>query len=158
MTGKQLKGMMIALVMLVISACIIPNEPHTNLTSEHINHLYLHNMLHVEALQHAKDVTHPGYAMYDVDGVVVTAEKEKPHTLYRISTSSVGAKTDKNIAIGSTVKDIVAAYGKKYIKKRSDQADYIMRYVDRENDITLSFYMLRDRVEHINLEATNFYK
>ncbi|CAH0229010.1 hypothetical protein SRABI96_02627 [Peribacillus sp. Bi96] len=136
----------------------------TDLSKENIDHIYLLETMDKYRKNHffsiAKDVSHPGYKMYNIDKNInkrITVDKSKKNKrIYRIETFDSSSKTSKNVSIGTSVKDFINIYGENYIERSSDQTDKIIEYIDRDNDIFISFFIYNDQVDGINLEVKDF--
>lgn len=135
----------------------------TNLSKENIDNIYLLDSLENYKKNHSfsisKDVSHPGYTIYNIDKNVnkqITVDKKKNSTIYRIEAFDSSSKTSKNVSVGTSVKDLIKIYGENYIERSSDQADKLIKYVDRDNNILISFFIYKDKVDGINLEVKDF--
>lgn len=162
--------LIITILVLIISfACFKLYEyktKTTNLSKENIDNIYLlDNMEKYNdkySFSIAKDVSHPGYEVYNIDKNVnklITVNKNKKNsTIYRIQTSDISSNTSKNVSIGTSVEDLIKIYGENYIERSSDQSDKLIEYVDRDNNILITFFIYKDKVDAITLEVKDFYK
>ncbi|MGP6150468.1 hypothetical protein [Priestia flexa] len=135
----------------------------TDLSNENIDHIYLlDNMESYETNHHfsiSQDVSHPGYKVYTIDEnkrITVKSGSHKNNVIYRIEAFDSNSKTSKNVSVGTSEKDLITAYGESYIERSSDQTDKVMEYVDRDKNILLSFFIYKNKVDGINLEAKDF--
>ena len=159
-------GVCIILGAVIFTTIIVKYNVHTDLSGENIDNLYLLSdvtaYIESKKLQPSEDVMHPGYTIYEFENVfaklLTVKEENGQNKIYRIGTSNLESKTSKNISIGSTVAELINIYGEEYTEHWSDQVDKLIKYKDKENDITLTFYIYQNKVDHINLEITDFYK
>ncbi|MFJ7755444.1 hypothetical protein ACQKGI_21090 [Peribacillus muralis] len=135
----------------------------TDLSNDNIIHLYLLDSLEKYQKRHSfsisKDVSHPGYEIYNIDENInkrITVDKTKNRTIYRIEAFDSSSKTSRNVSIGTSVTDLIHIYGENYRERSSDQTDKLIEYVDRDQDILLSFSIYEDQVDGINLEVKDF--
>jgi hypothetical protein len=136
----------------------------TDLSKENIDHIYLLDSMEKYRKNHffslAKDVSHPGYKMYNIDKNLnerITVHKgKKNNRIYRIETFDSSSKTSKNVSIGTSEKDLIKIYGGNYIERSSDQTDKLIEYIDQDNHILISFFIYKDKVDGINLEVKDF--
>ncbi|AOH56774.1 hypothetical protein ABE28_020590 [Peribacillus muralis] len=155
---------LVVAIMIFIGCTIYEYQTKTtDLSNENINHIYLLDSLEKYRKGHSfsisKDVSHPGYEIYNIDENInkrITVDKTKNRTIHRIEAFDSSSKTSRNVSIGTSVTDLIRIYGKNYRERSSDQTDKLIEYVDRDQDILLSFFIYEDQVEGINLEVKDF--
>jgi len=137
----------------------------TDLSKENIDNIYLLDNMESYQKNHTfsinKDISHPGYKIYDIDKndkkrITVKYKSKNNSIIYRIESFDPKSKTTKNVSIGTSVKDLIKAYGRNYIERSSDQADKLIEYVDNDKNILISFFIYKDKVDGINLEVKDF--
>ncbi|MBM5637784.1 hypothetical protein D8X92_14390, partial [Listeria ivanovii] len=82
------------------------------------------------------------YYYEDENYFVVSSDKSTHKVVYIENNQMINKlnlKTNKNIGIGSTKKEVISEYGDKYKKMNSDKYGKLILYTDKNKNIKLGF-------------------
>ncbi|MBC1737159.1 hypothetical protein [Listeria seeligeri] len=99
------------------------------------------------------------YYYEDENYFVVSSDKSTKKVVYIENNQLIkelNLKTNKNIGIGSTKKEVISEYGDKYKKMNSDKYGKVMLYTDKNKHINLAF-SLNDK-EKVSVVVVYDYK
>ncbi|OPJ60270.1 hypothetical protein [Clostridium chromiireducens] len=92
------------------------------------------------------------------DGLEIATNKQRQ--IIRVVINSdvkSNMKTSKGIGLGSSVDDIINAYGTNYYKRTEEQmpSSPVIGYVDHERNVTIEFWNVENRVVEIRYDITS---
>ncbi|WP_271814075.1 hypothetical protein [Clostridium beijerinckii] len=92
------------------------------------------------------------------DGLKIATNKQRQIIRVIInSETSSNMKTSKGIGLGSSVDDVINAYGTNYYKRTEEQmpSSPVIGYVDHEKKVTIEFWNAEDKVVEIRYDITS---
>jgi hypothetical protein len=98
-----------------------------------------------------------GLVFYKLNASLEIGVHAEDQTLSRIIVSNgspVQAKTAKGIAVGSTKKQVLEAYGDHFYQRKEQGLD-VIGYMDPKQKTTLEFWMMDDQVQVIHFDASS---
>ncbi|MFW2488587.1 hypothetical protein ACN077_08410 [Clostridium chromiireducens] len=92
------------------------------------------------------------------DGLEIATNKQRQ--IIRVVINSdvkSNMKTSKGIGLGSSVDDVINAYGTNYYKRTEEQMPMspVIGYVDHERNVTIEFWNVENRVVEIRYDITS---
>ncbi|CUU49010.1 hypothetical protein [Clostridium beijerinckii] len=92
------------------------------------------------------------------DGLEIATNKQRQIIRVIInSETNSNMKTSKGIRLGSSVDDVINAYGTNYYKRTEEQmpSSPVIGYVDHEKKVTIEFWNAEDKVVEIRYDITS---
>lgn len=92
------------------------------------------------------------------DGLKIATNKQRQIIRVVInSETNSNIKTSKGIGVGSSVDDVINAYGTNYYKRTEEQMPWspVVGYVDHERKVTIEFWNVENKVVEIRYDITS---
>jgi hypothetical protein len=89
------------------------------------------------------------------DGLEIAANKQRQIIRIVINTeTNSNIKTSKGIGLGSSIDDVINAYGTNYYKRTEEQMPWwpVIGYVDHEKKVTIEFWNVKNKVVEIRYD------
>lgn len=89
------------------------------------------------------------------DGLEIATNKQRQIIRVVINTeTNSNIKTSKSIGLGSSIDDVINAYGTNYYKRTEEQMPWspVIGYVDHERKVTIEFWNVKNKVVEIRYD------
>jgi hypothetical protein len=92
------------------------------------------------------------------DGLEIATNKQRQIIRVVINTeTNSNMKTSKGIGLGSSIDDVINAYGTNYYKRTEEQMPWspVIGYVDHERKVTIEFWNMKNKVVEIRYDIAS---
>jgi hypothetical protein len=92
------------------------------------------------------------------DGLEIATNKQRQIIRVVINTeTNSNMKTSKGIGLGSSIDDVINAYGTNYYKRTEEQMPWspVIGYVDHERKVTIEFWNVKNKVVEIKYDIAS---
>ncbi|ALB45575.1 hypothetical protein [Clostridium beijerinckii] len=136
----------------------------TTLGQENINGIQMYESIDSKEFiqKYGRNLEKIDNALFDYyklsDGLKIATNKQR-QIIRVIINSEINSnmKTSKGIGLGSSVDDVINAYGTNYYKRTEEQmpSSPVIGYVDHEKKVTIEFWNAEDKVVKIRYDITS---
>lgn len=135
----------------------------TNLSGESLVGIQLYQSINSEEFikkygMNLKNIDNALYAYYDLGhGLQIATNKKKQVIRIAHSNGDTLYKTNKGISLGSSIDEVINAYGPNYYKRTDDQMPEspVIGYVDHKRKVTIEFFNVNNKVVKIMYDITS---
>ncbi|NMF06858.1 hypothetical protein ACUH7Y_16635 [Clostridium beijerinckii] len=136
----------------------------TTLGQENINGIQMYESIDSKEFiqKYGKNLEKIDNALFDYyklsDGLKIATNKQRQIIRVIInSETNSNMKTSKGIGLGSSIDDVINAYGTNYYKRTEEQmpSSPVIGYVDHEKKVTIEFWNAEDKVVEIRYDITS---
>ena len=136
----------------------------TNLNQENIDGLQMYYSIDSKefAAKYGTNLKRIDNALFDYyklsDGLEIATNKQRQIIRIIINTETNNTiKTSKGIELGSSIDEIISAYGTNYYKRTEEQMPWspVIGYVDHKRKVTIEFWNVKNKVVQIRYDIAS---